>query len=90
MKPKKTKNMINREKYKEIKKYDHRQLEEFLTAMYIEAFKDGAEATKKEGNKGVELLLDALDSGECRGIREATAKKIREFAAEKGLLPIPE
>lgn len=88
MKQRKTKNMINRAKYKEIKKYDHRQLEEFLTAMYLEAFKDGAEAVKKEGNKSVGLLLDTLDLGECKGIKGATVKKIREFAAKKGLLPI--
>jgi len=78
--------MINRERYKEIKKYDHRQLEEFLRALYHQAFNDGQESAAKQGGKGIETLINALNSGECKGVKGATATKIREFALEKGLI----
>jgi flagellar biosynthesis/type III secretory pathway protein FliH len=86
MKPKETKNMINRAKYKEIKKYDHRQLEEFLRAFYAEAYKDGLEAAGSQQNNNLTALFTALESGELKGVKGATVGKIKEFAAEKGWL----
>ena len=86
MKPRQGKNMINRAKYKEIKKYDHRQLEEFLTVLYAEAFNDGCKAAEIQDCKSIETLISALEAGECKGIKGATAKKIKEFATKKGLV----
>lgn len=34
----------------------------------------------------VEKLLSGLESGEIKGIKGATAYKVREYAAEKGLI----
>ncbi len=40
------KSIITREKYKEIKKYDRSQMENFLTILYADGFKDGIEEAK--------------------------------------------
>ena len=50
MKRAKDKYMINRTKYKDIKRYDHQQMEDFLTDVYKNGYADG-----KESVTGVEL-----------------------------------
>lgn len=50
MKRVKDKYMINRTKYKDIKRYDHQQMEDFLTDVYKNGYADG-----KESVTGVEL-----------------------------------
>lgn len=50
MKRAKDKYMINRIKYKDIKRYDHQQMEDFLTDVYKNGYADG-----KESVPGVEL-----------------------------------
>lgn len=50
MKRAKDKYMINRTKYKDIKRYDHKQMEDFLTDVYKNGYADG-----KESVPGVEL-----------------------------------
>lgn len=50
MKRAKDKYMINRTKYKDIKRYDHQQMEDFLTDVYKNGYVDG-----KESVTGVEL-----------------------------------
>lgn len=50
MKRAKDKYMINRTKYKDIKRYDHKQMEDFLTDVYKNGYVDG-----KESVPGVEL-----------------------------------
>ena len=50
MKRAKDKYMINRTKYKDIKRYDHQQMEDFLTDVYKNGYADG-----KESVPGVEL-----------------------------------
>ena len=50
MKRAKDKYMINRTKYKDIKRYDHKQMEDFLTDVYKNGYADG-----KESVTGVEL-----------------------------------
>ena len=49
MKRVKDKYMINRTKYKDIKRYDHKQMEDFLTDVYKNGYADGKENT---GNAG--------------------------------------
>ena len=39
--------MINRKMYKDIKKYDRQQMENFLKNIYSEGFRDGAETGDK-------------------------------------------
>lgn len=86
LKPKQQKNLINREKYKEIKKYDHRQMEEFFLAVYDRAFMHGVERAMSD----VEALIRSLESGECKGVRSSTAKNVRRFAIERGLIASPD
>ena len=50
MKRAKDKYMINRTKYKDIKRYDHKQMEDFLTDVYKNGYAD-----RKESVPGVEL-----------------------------------
>lgn len=44
MKRAKDKYMINRTKYKDIKRYDHQQMEDFLTDVYKNGYADGKES----------------------------------------------
>lgn len=44
MKRAKDKYMINRTKYKDIKRYDHKQMEDFLTDVYKNGYADGKES----------------------------------------------
>lgn len=39
-----SKYMVNREVYKKVKKYDHRQFEDFCTRIYMSGYKDGRES----------------------------------------------
>lgn len=57
MKRAKDRYLINRTKYKDIKRYDHKQMEDFLTDVYKNGFIDGQESVT-----GVELqdVEDAL------------------------------
>lgn len=50
MKRAKDRYLINRTKYKDIKRYDHKQMEDFLTDVYKNGYADG-----KESVPGVEL-----------------------------------
>lgn len=46
MKRAKDKYMINRTKYKDIKRYDHKQMEDFLTDVYKNGYADGKEESR--------------------------------------------
>lgn len=50
MKKQKDRYLINRVMYKNIKKYDHQQMEEFLTDVYKNGYQDGRESVP-----GIEL-----------------------------------
>mgnify|MGYP000788324800 FL=1 len=50
MKKQKDRYLINRVMYKNIKKYDHQQMEEFLTDIYKNGYQDGRESVP-----GIEL-----------------------------------
>lgn len=74
MKRAKDKYMINRTKYKDIKRYDHKQMEDFLTDVYKNGYADG-----KESVPGVELqdvekaLQDVKASGRSCGTESRSA-----------------
>lgn len=72
------KNLINRKTYKAIKKYDHQQMEEFCTRIYINGYKDGI----KEGIN-LEDIETAID--EVKGIGPIKkARLIQEIKKMRG------
>lgn len=48
----------------------------------VSSDRNGAE----ENTNGVKKLLEALAEGKCKGIKEATAHKVAQFATEMGLV----
>lgn len=84
--------MVNRKTYKAIKAYDHQQMEAFISKIYEQAYLDGMTAAedKAQEYKGLEVLLEGIKQGECKGVGGATANKILTYAQEKGLIAITE
>lgn len=68
------KQLLNRKTYKEIKKYDRREMEEFLGDIYSSGFKDGANSGSKADTK-IEVV-QFLEGLEIKGIGEKTKEKI--------------
>lgn len=75
---KKSKNMISREKYKEIKRLDHTSMSEFYTKVWQEGFDNGVKA----GNDNREAAVTPEDIREVikdvKGIGEVKLKAIME------------
>lgn len=76
MKKKNNKYMINRSTYKNIKKYDHQQMEGYLTDVYKSGYHDGRESVP-----GVELddVMEALHG--VKGIGPVVWQRIAERMA---------
>lgn len=81
--------LINRAKYKDIKRYDHSQMERFARSLYESGFKDGAvqaTATEKSNTRQMdfnmlnERLLTIKGDRNCQG---GTDCKGRERGAGK-------
>ena len=77
MKRAKDKYMINRTKYKYIKRYDHQQMEDFLTDVYKNGYADG-----KESVTGVELQDVEKALQDVKGIGPVVWNRIKERLAE--------
>ena len=77
MKRAKDKYMINRTKYKDIKRYDHKQMEDFLTDVYKNGYADG-----KESVPGVELQDVEKALQDVKGIGPVVWNRIKERLAE--------
>lgn len=77
MKRAKDKYMINRTKYKDIKRYDHKQMEDFLTDVYKNGYADG-----KESVPGVELHDVEKALQDVKGIGPVVWNRIKERLAE--------
>lgn len=77
MKRAKDKYMINRTKYKDIKRYDHQQMEDFLTDVYKNGYVDG-----KESVTGVELQDVEAALKDVKGIGPVVWYRIQERLAE--------
>ena len=77
MKRAKDKYMINRTKYKDIKRYDHKQMEDFLTDVYKNGYVDG-----KESVTGVELQDVEAALKDVKGIGSVVWHRIQERLAE--------
>ena len=75
---KKSKNMISRDKYKEIKRMDHTSMSEFYTKVWQEGFDNGVKA----GNGNKEAAVTPEDIREVikdvKGIGEVKLKAIME------------
>ena len=69
--------MINRTKYKDIKRYDHQQMEDFLTDVYKNGYVDG-----KESVTGVELQDVEAALKDVKGIGPVVWNRIQERLAE--------
>ena len=67
MKRAKDKYMINRTKYKDIKRYDHKQMEDFLTDAYLESYLRALDKTHNpdlaiQTAMGVTMVLRMIDA----------------------------
>lgn len=75
---KKSKNLISRDKYKEIKRMDHTSMSEFYTKVWQEGFDNGVKA----GSDKREAAVTPEDIGEViknvKGIGEIKLKAIME------------
>ena len=75
---KKSKNMISREKYKEIKRMDHVSMSEFYTEVWQEGFDSGIKANKDEKEAAVtpDDIREVIKN--VKGIGEIKLKTIME------------
>ena len=77
MKRTKGRYLINRTRYKDIKRYDHQQMEDFLTEVYKNGFIDG-----KESVIGVEIQDVEAALKDVKGIGPVVWNRIKERLAE--------
>ena len=77
MKKAKDRYLINRTRYKDIKRYDHQQMEDFLTEVYKNGFIDGEESVT-----GVELQDVETALRDVKGIGPVVWNRINERLAE--------
>ena len=68
---------LNRKVYKDLKKKDHQQMNDFLTALYKEGFKDGLESASIDYEALKEVLLSIKGIGPLKA--EAVINKIKEM-----------
>ena len=75
---KKSKNLISRDKYKEIKRMDHVSMSEFYTKVWQEGFDSGIKANKEEKKAAVtpEDIREVIK--DIKGIGETKIKAIME------------
>ncbi len=69
---KQEKGTINRSKYKEIKRYDHKQMEEFLTRVYTQGLADGIQQGVQQQD-----LKDKEQEWFENGVKESRAMFIK-------------
>ena len=77
MKRAKDRYLINRNRYKDIKRYDHQQMEDFLTDVYKNGFIDGQESVTGVELQDVEKALQGV-----KGIGPIVWNRIKERLAE--------
>ena len=85
---KKAKNLISRDKYKEIKRMDHVSMSDFYTRVWQEGFDSGIKANKAEKKAAVtpedirEVIKDVKGIGEVK--LKAIMENIKQLYEEKG------
>ena len=67
---------ITRSVYKDIKRYDHQQMNEFLTRYYINGFNDGLQSTEIDYDVLREVLLSVKGIGVVKA--DAVISKLQE------------
>ena len=77
MKKAKDRYLINRTRYKDIKRYDHQQMEDFLTEVYKNGYADGKESVPRVELQDVEKALQ-----DVKGIGPVVWNRINERLAE--------
>lgn len=68
---------ITRAVYKDIKRYDHKQMNEFLTRYYINGFNDGLNSAKIDYDVLKEVLLSVKGIGLIKA--DAVINKLKEL-----------
>ena len=68
---------ITRAMYKDIKRYDHNQMNDFLTRYYINGFNDGLDSAKIDYDVLREVLLSIKGIGAVKA--DAVINKLKEL-----------
>lgn len=68
---------LNRKVYKDIKKKDHQQMNDFMTALYKQGFDDGLKSASINYEALKEVLLSIKGIGPLKA--EAVINKIKEM-----------
>ena len=71
---------ITRAVYKDIKRYDHNQMNVFLTRYYINGFNDGLDSAKIDYDVLKKVLLEVKGIGLVKA--EAVINKLKEIEKE--------
>ena len=71
---------ITRSVYKDIKRYDHNQMNDFLTRYYINGFNDGLDSAKIDYDVLREVLLSIKGIGAVKA--DAVINKLKELELE--------
>ena len=77
--------LINRQKYKDIKRYDHGQMEQFARSLYESGIQDGAAqaiAKMKSGREQVDFDLLKEKLLAVKGIGNVKAEQIASIVKE--------
>ena len=71
---------ITRAVYKDIKRYDHNQMNDFLTRYYINGFNDGLASARIDYKVMKEVLLSIKGIGAVKA--DAVIRKLKELEQE--------
>ena len=71
---------ITRKMYKDIKRYDHNQMNKFLTNYYVNGFNDGLNSAKIDYDVLREVLLSIKGIGAVKA--DAVINKLKELEQE--------
>ena len=71
---------ITRKMYKDIKRYDHNQMNKFLTNYYVNGFNDGLNSAKIDYDVLKEVLLSIKGIGAVKA--DAVINKLKELELE--------
>ena len=69
---------ITRKMYKDIKRYDHNQMNKFLTNYYVNGFNDGLNSANIDYDVLKEILLSVKGIGQVKA--DEVIRKLKELA----------
>ena len=73
--------LINRTKYKDIKRYDHNQMEQFARSLYESGFNDGVKQAMAETESGKKQMDFGLLMGKLLAIKGIGAVKAEQIVS---------